>query len=262
MVFKPVGIDETGKFAPRADARLETNRAFDRNRANHSGTQTSATISDFTEATQDAVASLLQAAGGVTLSYNDAGNVLTVSSTGTGGVTDPEVVRDTIGAALLGVGLITVAVNDAADTIVISTSATMNSTDAALRDRATHTGVQPISSITGLQTQLTAMDPTTVQSYTIAATSYTFGLADAGKVGETTAATTTTLTVPNSTSTAFPIGTLLEVYQGGVGQVVLAADTGVTIRTPAGGKIAAQYGTMSLRKRAANEWVASGYTTT
>jgi hypothetical protein len=36
----------------------------------------------------------------------------------------------------------------------ISTGATVNATDAQLRDRATHTGSQPISSITGLQTAL------------------------------------------------------------------------------------------------------------
>ena len=38
----------------------------------------------------------------------------------------------------------------------IAAGATVNAADAALRDRATHTGVQPISSITNLQTELTA----------------------------------------------------------------------------------------------------------
>lgn len=93
-------------------------------------TQTASTITDFVEAAQDAVAAMLAGANGVTLSYNDAGNTLTITGTGTGGVTDPETVRDTIGAALLGVGLVSVTVNDAADTITITTAATQNRTDA------------------------------------------------------------------------------------------------------------------------------------
>lgn len=103
----------------------------DRSRSNHTGVQTADTISDFAEAAQDAVAALLAAGTGVTLAYNDAGNTLTVTSAGTGGVTDPEVVRDTIGTALLGVGAVSVAVNDAADTITISTTATINRSDSA-----------------------------------------------------------------------------------------------------------------------------------
>ncbi len=125
-----------------------------RDRSTHTGTQSSATISDFTEAAQDAVAAMLAQGTGVTLTYDDTGNTLTITSTGSGGATDPEVVRDTIGAALIGVGAITVAVNDAADTITISTTATANSTDAQLRDRSTHIGSQPISTITNLQTTL------------------------------------------------------------------------------------------------------------
>lgn len=49
-------------------------------RANHTGTQTASTISDFTEAMQDALSTTLVAGSGVTLSYNDAGNTLTVSA--------------------------------------------------------------------------------------------------------------------------------------------------------------------------------------
>lgn len=134
------------------DASIVSSSTADRARANHTGTQTSATISDFSEAAQDAVAAMLAEGTGVTLSYNDAGNTLTVTSTGTGGVTDPEVVRDTIGTALLGLGVVTVTVNDAADTITISSTATVNSTDAQLRDRTTHTGSQPASTVSDFNT--------------------------------------------------------------------------------------------------------------
>lgn len=119
-----------------------------RDRATHTGTQTSASISDFTEAVQDAVAAFLGAGSNVTVTYNDASNTLTVSSTGgTSGGLDAETVRDVIGASIVGVGNISVNYNDTNDTITISTTATQNSTDAALRDRSTHTGMQPATSI-------------------------------------------------------------------------------------------------------------------
>lgn len=77
---------------------------------------TSTDITDFTEAAQDAVAAMLASGANVTLSYNDAGNSLQVTASGT----DAEVVRDTIGAALAGINGVTVAVNDGADTITLS----------------------------------------------------------------------------------------------------------------------------------------------
>ncbi len=118
-------------------------------RVNHIGTQSSSSISDFTEAVQDVVAGLLAAGTNLTLTYNDALNTLTLdASGGSGGSTDPEVVRDTIGVAMTGAGAISVQVNDAADTIVISTTATANDTDANLRDRATHTGTQDADTLT------------------------------------------------------------------------------------------------------------------
>lgn len=118
-------------------------------------THTSAGITDFVEAAQDAVAALLAGASGVSLSYDDAANTLTITGGGDAGL-DAEAVRDAIGVALIGSGLITVTVNDALDTITISTTATANSTDAALRDRSTHTGTQAQSTVTGLVSDLAA----------------------------------------------------------------------------------------------------------
>lgn len=54
----------------------------DRDRANHTGTQLAATISDFAEAVDDRVSSLLVAGSNVTLTYNDAANTLTVAASG------------------------------------------------------------------------------------------------------------------------------------------------------------------------------------
>lgn len=54
--------------------------AADRDRLNHTGTQTASTISDFSEAVDDRVSALLVAGSNVTLTYNDAGNSLTVAA--------------------------------------------------------------------------------------------------------------------------------------------------------------------------------------
>jgi hypothetical protein len=48
--------------------------ASDRNRANHTGTQTASTISDFTEATQDVVGAFLVDSASIDFTYDDAGN--------------------------------------------------------------------------------------------------------------------------------------------------------------------------------------------
>lgn len=105
--------------------------------------------SDFVEAVHDAVNGLLASGVGISLSYDDTGNSLTIT-----GVTslDAEAVRDAIGVAMVGVGLVTVTVNDPGDTITISTTATANDTDANLKNRDNHTGTQPFSTISGQST--------------------------------------------------------------------------------------------------------------
>lgn len=121
---------------------------------------TSASVTDFAEAAQDAVAALLVEGTGIGLSYSDSTGELTV--TGTAGQTlDAEAVRDAIGVALIGLGNISVTVNDPGDTITLVTTATVNSTDAALRDRTTHTGEQAQSTVTGLVTALAGKASTT-----------------------------------------------------------------------------------------------------
>lgn len=84
-------------------------------------------------------------------------------------------------------------------------------------------------------------------------------LADAGKVVEINKATAVNLTVPTDATVAFPIGTVIEIWQQGAGQVTVVAAGGVTIRSSEGKlKIYGQYSGASLRKRAADEWVLVG----
>lgn len=98
-------------------------------------------------------------------------------------------------------------------------------------------------------------------TYTTQTDNYILALGDKGTVVEMNKATAVNLTVPDNATVAFPLGTIIEIHQYGAGQVTVVAAGGVTIRSPLGLKLSAQYATASLRKRATNEWILSGDTT-
>lgn len=106
-----------------------------------------------------------------------------------------------------------------------------------------------------IDTSVLAAQRITVNAQTAA---YTLVLADAGKAVEVTSASTVNVTVPPNTTAAFPVGTVIEVAQMGAGQVVLIAGSGVTLRTAASLTTRAQYATVTLRKRATDEWIVAG----
>lgn len=87
---------------------------------------------------------------------------------------------------------------------------------------------------------------------------YTLALADAGKAVEVTAAGAVNVTVPPNSAVAFPIGTIIEVAQTGAGQLTIVAGAGVTLRTAASLTTRAQWSTVTLRKRATDEWIVAG----
>ena len=88
--------------------------------------------------------------------------------------------------------------------------------------------------------------------------SYTLVLGDAGKSVEMDAATANDLTVPPNSTVAFPVGTVIEVCQIGAGQTTVVAGSGVTVQTPETLVLTGQWSTVSLRKRATDEWVLVG----
>lgn len=92
--------------------------------------------------------------------------------------------------------------------------------------------------------------------------SYVLALTDANLIVEMNVASGNTLTVPANATVAFPVGTLIEVFQMGVGQTTIVAAGGVTINSPNGLKLIGQYSSATLRKRATNEWVVAGDCTT
>lgn len=111
-----------------------------------------------------------------------------------------------------------------------------------------------------VQSQLSSIDSLEqVSATTQSGTSYTLVLADGGTAVEFTSASAVTLTVPPNSSVAFPVGTVIELLQYGAGVLTVAAGAGVTIRS-ANNLLSArtQYSTLSLRKRATDEWVLAG----
>ena len=86
--------------------------------------------------------------------------------------------------------------------------------------------------------------------------SYTLALSDVNKVVAINNTASATVTVPNNTTVAFPVGTVINIYRMTDQPVNVVGATGVTVRNA--GDIYEQYTEISLRKRATNEWVASG----
>jgi hypothetical protein len=89
--------------------------------------------------------------------------------------------------------------------------------------------------------------------------SYTLALSDASTVVEFTSASPTNVTIPPNSTINFPIGTVIEIFQYGVGQITIVAPSGVTLRSYNNlTHTAGLYATIGLRQRALNEWVLTG----
>lgn len=93
-----------------------------------------------------------------------------------------------------------------------------------------------------------------IKSANNANTSITPVLADAGTQIITTAGTAVTFTIPTNASVAYPIGTIISVFQEGAGQVTFAG-AGVVINSISGNlKISAQYGEAYIQKTLTDTW--------
>lgn len=90
-------------------------------------------------------------------------------------------------------------------------------------------------------------------------TAYTLTLTDIGRVTETTNAAANTVTIPAHSTVPFPINGVAEIFQYGTGPTTIVAASGVVIRSVGNlVKLASQYTSVALRKRAADEWVLIG----
>ncbi len=121
---------------------------------------------------------------------------------------------------------------------------------------------KPISTAT--QTALDAKASTAdlnsalLYSFNNETSSYTLVLSDATNMVEMESSSATTVTVPTNSSVAFPIGTTVDIFQKGTGQVTVAASGGVTIYATPGLKLRTQYSGATLIKRDTNTWILTG----
>lgn len=101
--------------------------------------------------------------------------------------------------------------------------------------------------------------PITRQVNAQTGTTYTFVLADAGKLVTLTNSSPVTATVPPNSDVAFPIYTQIDVAAIGAGQVTLAQGSGVTIASEdSKKKLTKRYSTGTLIKIATDTWLLAG----
>jgi len=94
-------------------------------------------------------------------------------------------------------------------------------------------------------------------------TTYNLVLTDAHKTVTLTNGSAIDARIPLNSGTAFPIGTRIELIQGGAGQVTVAPTGGVTLNSSGGKtKLAAQYAVATILKTDTNTWYLFGDITT
>ena len=101
----------------------------------------------------------------------------------------------------------------------------------------------------------------TINAQTV--TTYNLVLTDAHKTVTLTNGSAIDARIPLNSGTAFPIGTRIELLQGGAGQVTVAPTSGVTLNASGGKtKLAALYAQATILKVATNTWYLFGDITT
>lgn len=90
-------------------------------------------------------------------------------------------------------------------------------------------------------------------------TSYTLDSTDAGKMVSLSNGSPITLSVPQDSDETIAIGTYIDLYQLGAGQVTVQAGSGATLRVSGlTAKMRAQYSRCAVQKVSANTWVLFG----
>ena len=91
-------------------------------------------------------------------------------------------------------------------------------------------------------------------------TALTLALTDAGNLVTMTNGSANVLTVPTNAAVAFPVGTQVDVIQGGAGVTTITFDTAVTGNGASAGSAAlsAQYSAVTLIKTASDTWLLVG----
>lgn len=243
-------------------------------------------LTDFTEAVQDVVGALGLGGSGLTMTYTDGSNTLTIDVNVDGSTL--EISSDSLRIKDAGVTLAKLAniaagtflgnnTGGAAAPIALTASQTKSAlaitgadvantaagniaattVQTAINELDTEKAALAGATFTGLVTASAGLAAPYVQNQQ-SGTSYTLVLTDEGKLVECSNASAITLTVPPNASVAFPTGAQITILQTGAGQVTLTPGAAVTINGTPGLKLTTQWSSATLIKRATNTWVAVG----
>jgi hypothetical protein len=189
--------------------------------------------------------------------------VLGASDVGAYPDTNPSGFVDAAGAAaaapVQSVNTLTGAVTlGAADVGAVPTSRTISTSGTGLSGGGDLTADRTITldptALAGDAAFTGAYAPLLLTETTTRTANYTLALTDQGKVVPMDGSNLD-LTVPLNSAVAFPIGSVVNVYNLNATDVTIQGDSGVTVRND--GDLA-QYAEVSLRKRGADEWVVAG----
>ena len=110
----------------------------------------------------------------------------------------------------------------------------------------------------GTQTKEGVPSRTTINSATGAYNLSTGGLALRDTLIECNSGSAFTVTIPANSTTAYPVGTSIDLLQTGAGQITVAPAAGVTLNGTPGLKLRTQWSSATLFKRATDTWVIMG----
>lgn len=110
----------------------------------------------------------------------------------------------------------------------------------------------------GTQTKEGVPSRTTINSASESYNLSTGGLALRDTLIEVNSAYGCTVTIPTNATTAYPVGTSIDLLQTGAGQVTIAGASGVTVNGTPGLKLRTQWSSATIFKRAENSWVVMG----
>ena len=139
---------------------------------------------------------------------------------------------------------------------ITAKSSNLASTDQFAIAESDGTGGFVSKKINGAQLKDSTLNEQTVTTYNLV-------LTDAHKTVIITNGSAIDLKIPVNSGIAFPIGTRIEIIQGGAGQITVTPTGGVTVNSSGGKtKLAAQYAVATILKVATNTWYLFGDITT
>jgi hypothetical protein len=139
---------------------------------------------------------------------------------------------------------------------ITAKSSNLASTDEFAIAESDGSGGYASKKITGAQLKDSTLNAQTITTYNLV-------LTDAHKTVTLTNGSSIDARIPTNAGTAFPIGTRIELIQGGAGQVTVAPTSGVTLNSSGGKtKLAAQYAQGTILKVATDTWYLFGDITT